>query len=548
MPRRAASARTWTLPEPAGTAGCAGAPRSRAALALAAIVGAGFALRAHDLGAPSLWLDEGFTCRLIGLPNLEIVRRTAADDHPPLYYLALKGWTGLAGGSVTAIRGFSVLLDTAALVVLFGLARELSATRAAVRAGAAPDHEPALLAAALLALCPSAIVHAREARMYPLAILLATGSAWALWRALRRSGSAAAWAAFAALAILLVYTHNYGLFVVAAEAAIAAVDLARRRTRGAVAGAQLGRAALAFAAVALAYSPWAWVLLAQVRRVGRGYWTGPISLATVGTALEQLYTGEWSAGAGDRGTVAMIVVAVVIGLSLRLGGEAGLLCALLASAPLVLGVAASLVLGQGIVASRYLSLGVPFFLIALAGLVGRVRDAPSRVLLATVLVGTLAIRDALAWPEAGASGKPGLRAAARLIGERHRAGDLVLACSPDLYLGLRHYLPAPARPYYASDDLAERSRPFAAAIDRDDVLSARQVRDSAARRAWVVLAPRGSQKRGMFRAGWSARGGWVFPDAAPFRSEVRLLLWERLPGALAWSSPAGPGRFARTWP
>jgi hypothetical protein len=43
-------------------------------------------LRFHDLARESLWYDEGVSWQMSRLPWAEIVRLTAQDVHPPLYY------------------------------------------------------------------------------------------------------------------------------------------------------------------------------------------------------------------------------------------------------------------------------------------------------------------------------------------------------------------------------------------------------------------------------------------------------------------------------
>ena len=50
------------------------------------------ALRLFRLGADSLWYDETVSTLLAGSPLPDLIRHTAGDIHPPLYYILLRGW------------------------------------------------------------------------------------------------------------------------------------------------------------------------------------------------------------------------------------------------------------------------------------------------------------------------------------------------------------------------------------------------------------------------------------------------------------------------
>ena len=78
---------------------------------LAALVGVlllAYGLRVHRLGAQSFWNDEGNSARLSERSLAAIVEGTAADIHPPLYYVLLRGWRELAGDTEFSLRALSV--------------------------------------------------------------------------------------------------------------------------------------------------------------------------------------------------------------------------------------------------------------------------------------------------------------------------------------------------------------------------------------------------------------------------------------------------------
>jgi uncharacterized membrane protein len=125
------------------------------------------ALRLYRLGADSLWYDETVSTALAGSALPELIRHTAGDIHPPLYYILLRGWLILMGyptghadatghGLEFAAGFFSLFFGVLLIVLTFTLARRLAGPRAA------------LIAAALVAFSPYNIWYSQEVRMYTL--------------------------------------------------------------------------------------------------------------------------------------------------------------------------------------------------------------------------------------------------------------------------------------------------------------------------------------------------------------------------------------------
>lgn len=244
--------RSSSLPPPAGRL-----PGWLFAVVLVAVLGAGTALRLHRLPAESLWLDEACSVMIAQQPLPDLVGETAADVHPPLYYVALHYWMPDAGRSEAAVRGLSVLFGIA------GIAAAALLTRRLFGPGTA------LLAAALLAASPFHLFHSQQARMYPLLALAATLSMHAFVALQRRRPSRLATAGYVAATVAMLYTHVYGLFVVAAQHLfVGAMWLASRR----VAARFVRRWIVLHGLIALAFVPWAVVLVQQIIRVEQGFW------------------------------------------------------------------------------------------------------------------------------------------------------------------------------------------------------------------------------------------------------------------------------------
>lgn len=125
-------------------------------------------LRLHRLGTQSLWNDEGASAAMTLRAPAAIVANSAADIHPPGYYLLLAGWSALTGRSEFALRALSALAGVLSVALVIALGRRLL------------DRPAGLIAGAILAAHTFAIYYAQEARMYALLGLLATAGMWAL--------------------------------------------------------------------------------------------------------------------------------------------------------------------------------------------------------------------------------------------------------------------------------------------------------------------------------------------------------------------------------
>jgi uncharacterized membrane protein len=178
------------------------------------------AIRLHNLSYHSLWFDEVMSVHWArsSVPRiLEVSMNLLEDRLPPLYYLFLHYWRLFAGDGEAAVRLPSVLLGTLLIPVVYRLASDLF------------DARVGSLAAALTALNPFLVWYSQEARMYALAVLLATLGTWfflqatALTLVNKRNknvtGYAAIpyWLAYGLCALAGLYTHLYTGFLLPAH-------------------------------------------------------------------------------------------------------------------------------------------------------------------------------------------------------------------------------------------------------------------------------------------------------------------------------------------
>jgi len=329
------------------------APRAAALLAAFAVVGAA-AVRLHGLADKALWFDETASVFFARMPVGRMLAVLPANDpHPPLYYLLLRGWLAWFGDGEAAVRGLSVMVGVAVVGLTWAFGRRI------VGAG------PALLAAALVAVAPSQVAAAQEARMYGLLVLTGLASWWALWRAVgTERGSWRAWAVYALATAAMLYSHYYGVFVVASQVAFVA-------WKG-LSAVQWRRAAWAAAGVGLLFAPWVPSFATQL--AGGRAWPAhrsPLTLGALPDALVAMTTGQPLLRAGPvefevpgAALLGLVGFAAAVALGAyglrdaRLARERRGLLLAAALGPLVLAFAVSL--GVHVFARRYLLVITPF--------------------------------------------------------------------------------------------------------------------------------------------------------------------------------------------
>lgn len=291
--------------------------RREAALALGALLLASTLLRSTALNT-GYWIDEGLTVGISSFSPFEIPSVLRQDGSPPLYYLLLHGWMAFFGPGEVGTHSL-------------GLVIAMLSVGAALWAGWTLSGPPAGWACAVLAaVIPYMTDYAQETRMYA---LLALGSilvtatfvgAFVLGRPRFVLG-------FAAALTLMLYTHNWSLYVVGATGLALIVCLLsfplerRKLVRDAVLG---------FGLPGLLYLPWVPTLIFQVRHTGAP-WSEHPSFRWLFEGILRLMGGEGPAVAlllaGGAGAVAM------------LGREATRRERLVLLAPLLIGIATALI-------------------------------------------------------------------------------------------------------------------------------------------------------------------------------------------------------------
>jgi len=192
------------------------------ALQVAALTLLAFLLRRYNLGDQSLWFDEADIVQRARQPLSVLVEGfTAPGENGPLYTLLLHYWLGLidalpaVGGLLhlvfgatfeAPVRGMAMLFGTAAIPVMYALARQVG------------GHWLGITSAVLLTFNPFHIWHSQDAKMYSLLVLMTLLSTL-LYIVAWESNRPALWAGYVLATWVMLTVHGMAGLVLLAQLA-----------------------------------------------------------------------------------------------------------------------------------------------------------------------------------------------------------------------------------------------------------------------------------------------------------------------------------------
>lgn len=417
-----------------------------------------FALRWHGVIDRTLSFDEAFSWRLVtAYSTWDVVQRTAADVHPPLYYLLLKAWTGVWGDGPVALRSLSILLACVSIPMIYVLSRDVyrwtlrTADERSARAAG-------VIAALLLTTSGAHIRWSTEARMYSLACLLGMASTWLLARCTleppsSRRGRITLWTLYALTACASLYTHNYMIFVFLGQVVwlvLIGFGPGANAESTTTSAARDSAGLMAVAGVCFGYAPWVPVLFRQADQVRHGYFFSSPAMADIARAWaelviprNQLYWGEtWAAAS------VVLISALVIAWTGVSGRRIGSLIAAIVGISILIPVTIT-VYGTAIISnqtSRYWLVAYIFLLVATAVFLCRMLHGFERWIFALILIAN----QAYWWAEFSRQTRLDLMGGAKALAEYVRThGDpdeLVVVREPSVYVRVLYHMRNDPRP------------------------------------------------------------------------------------------------------
>ncbi len=255
------------------------------------------ATRIINVGSWPVWTDEGWSIWATDDARLDVVLDNLAHDrHPPLYFVALRGWRSLAGDSPLALRYLSITAGLLTVAVTYRIGADVFGRRAG------------LYAALLLAVLPIAVYYSQEVRHYGWFTLFVALSWLCFLRYLKRPR----------LGILLGYLVSLSLafytlyFTVLPLAIQIMVGLLWRYSHTDTFKRPKLWLIGAWIVTALLYAPWLWVITTiqfptLTSGIGNLPGTYAATLANVPTLGELLLGTQWALllGLGALGIWAM---------------------------------------------------------------------------------------------------------------------------------------------------------------------------------------------------------------------------------------------------
>ena len=147
----------------------------------------------------NLWRDEAFTFVLSEQSVGNILKSTAADFNPPLYYLVMHYWMMIFGSSEVAMRSLSLVFYVLTIFIMFEIL---------VLVFKIP-FKRALVYFSLIIVNPVLLTYAFEARMYMMAAFFVTLSYFALMTGRKKL--------YIVAITLALYTHYFTVLILLAQ-------------------------------------------------------------------------------------------------------------------------------------------------------------------------------------------------------------------------------------------------------------------------------------------------------------------------------------------
>ncbi|MEO9176028.1 MAG: glycosyltransferase family 39 protein [Gaiellales bacterium] len=395
-------------------------PGAGTVVRIGGLVGVAFALRLMQLGYQSVWEDEAYTLALAQRSFGGMLRLFRFEANGLLYSLIVWPLVRI-GQSTFVLRSPALVAGVVAVPALWWAGQGLVGRRGA------------LLGAWLLAVSPMAVYYSQEARAYSFVVLLSILAWGCLDRALRAEGRRWWWLYAVTLAVSMYANGLAPLMLAPAQLVLVAAY-----------GRQALRAwALAFVGAAVLSLPIVVLLVVESGHRNPLYWLASPGVGQLLAAVRELVAGG---GSGVRITTVTRVAALlfvgiascVVVLGMRRGPSSAGLRAVCAWALVPLPLAAALSLLHPILLARYQIEALPGIMLALGGLLARMRvrlRTAAFIALGVVSLAAVARQSTVIV-------KADFRSAASWLAERHQPGDPVLV-DPLLRLpGLGYYDPA----------------------------------------------------------------------------------------------------------
>ena len=235
---------------------------------LLAIILLGLSLRIYNLGGESVWYDEAVSIAVSKLGIFEQIKWNFIenDNNPPLYYAILHFWVYIFGDSEFSSRLPSAIFGSCSILAIYAVGSLLF------------DRRSGLLAALILATSVFHVWFSQEARAYTLLTLLTLVSFYYFLKLMSAPQDRVYTVAYILSSVLLLYTHYYGLPVIASQNIFCFTQFLRNRKPGRL---DLTKWVKLQLVLFLFFLPCLALLIKHSSTIQEGFWIGAPSINEV---------------------------------------------------------------------------------------------------------------------------------------------------------------------------------------------------------------------------------------------------------------------------
>lgn len=206
----------------------------------------------------SIWFDEAYGSYITRFDFGQMLSFTAADVHPPLYYILLKTWAHFFGHTVYAMRMMSAVFGAIAIVFAFLWLKYKYGSGVAT------------LGSLMLAIAPVFVRYGQEMRMYTLVVAIVFAATYVLELAINNRKKIW-WVLYAVLLAAGMWTHYFVAFAWVAHLIYLIHVYGKKIFQKRIILTYVGAVAL--------YLPWLPSLISQTGDVqGNGFWIKDITI------------------------------------------------------------------------------------------------------------------------------------------------------------------------------------------------------------------------------------------------------------------------------
>ena len=204
----------------------------------------------------SIWFDESYSSYITRFDYGQMLEFTAADVHPPLYYILLKTWAHFFGHTDFAMRAMSAIFGATAIVFVFLWLKYKYGASAAI------------LGSFMMSIAPIFVRYGQEMRMYTLVMAIVFAATYFLQLAVD-NGKKVWWVIYALLLVAGMYTHYFVAFAWVAHIVYLIKIYGKNIFQKHI--------ILTYISAVVLYIPWLPSLISQTKTVENGFWISDAS-------------------------------------------------------------------------------------------------------------------------------------------------------------------------------------------------------------------------------------------------------------------------------